>query len=536
MVARWIGGVPAIEEELMSATSTHIKASLLAESYDDMITHAFALFAIMFESNYWELIMNFREGLTEIELGQRTGVAIPLDSIRRVLVICDAHNLIRINRIREPAEDDLIKLTEPLYRILFINKDFFDYMIIIRGLASAMQYRMEIKKDPERSHVFGPLLDLNINWFKSLKEFAVSKTNVEEQRVLLDMLLNYDYSEDLDRIHRHDNWRTEIKQSSKIDIGKTSSHVLISDSFADAAKENMIEFEKVILHERSLQAISIGPNGQNILDELENLNTPQLNKMIVSVDWIINGVRDFYKKYENTGVRLNTRNFSASILTSRGMLFLDRAHSIKDVDEIISYVYKNTTTGQEKNILRNIQNSTIPKLEGLGLIELGENGRLVNRVMPYPVSSKYFVYKNFTGELYRQQINQFEILAAVQDFPIQKDELASNASVQEYFNRDYQAISEIDIIRPKTYNNIEYAVAKDYIMTNKESLDIWRSILETGSPVRQSFRDLMVLQGELGGYITEQDIINNLGWSPRAIYRMLRRADSHGLAKLILNS
>jgi DNA-binding transcriptional ArsR family regulator len=244
MVARWLGGVPAIENELMSATSMHIKASLLAESYDDMITHAFALFSLMFEGNYWELIMNFREGLTEIELGQRIGAAIPLDSIRRVLVICDAHNLIRINRIREPAEDDLIKLTEPLYRIVSVNRDFFDYMVIIRGLASAMQYRMEFKKDSERSHVFGPLLDLNINWFKNLKEFAVSKTNVEEQRVLLDMLLNYDYSEDLDRIHRHDNWRTEIKQSSKINIGKTSSHVLISDGFADAAKENMMNLKR----------------------------------------------------------------------------------------------------------------------------------------------------------------------------------------------------------------------------------------------------------------------------------------------------
>lgn len=274
------------------------------------------------------------------------------------------------------------------------------------------------------------------------------------------------------------------------------------------------------------------PMVNNISDELENLNTPQLNKMIVSVDWIINGVRDFYKKYENTGTRLNTRNFSASILTSRGMLFLDRAHSVKDVDEIINYVYKNTTTGQEKNILKNIQNSTIPRLENLGLIELGEDSRIIKRVMPYPVSSKYFVYKNFIGELYRQQINQFEILAAIQDFPIQKNELESNVSIQDKFNRDYQAISEIDIVRPKMYNNIEYAVAKDYIMTNKESLDIWKSILETGSPVRQSFRDLMVLQGQLGGYITEQDIIDNLGWNQRAIYRMVRRADSHGLAKL----
>jgi len=146
MVVKWIGGVAAIEQELMNATNLHANASLLAECYDDMITQAFAVFSILFEDNYWELVMNFTEGLTEVELGQRIGAAIPLDSIRRVLVICDAHGLVKLNRIREPAESDLIKLFEPLYRIEQVNREYLNYMILIRGLASAMQYRMENKK------------------------------------------------------------------------------------------------------------------------------------------------------------------------------------------------------------------------------------------------------------------------------------------------------------------------------------------------------------------------------------------------------
>jgi len=241
MVARWVGGVPAVEQELMSATNTHIKASLLAECYDDMITEAFAVFSLLFEDNYWEIVMNFIEGLTDIELGQRIGAAIPLDSIRRVLVICDAHGLIKLNRIRSPAESDLIKLFEPLYRIEKVNREYLNYMVLIRGLASAIQYRMENKKETGRSHSFEPLLDLNIEWFTSFKDFVMSKASVDEQKVLVDILSNYDYSPDLDRIHRQDNWRMNLKSSNNVNIGSTSDHVLLRDRFADAAKENMIK-------------------------------------------------------------------------------------------------------------------------------------------------------------------------------------------------------------------------------------------------------------------------------------------------------
>jgi len=270
------------------------------------------------------------------------------------------------------------------------------------------------------------------------------------------------------------------------------------------------------------------PMVQNIIDELDTLNEPNLNKMIVSVDWIISSLRDYYAK----GRVKPVGRFSASVFMSRGMLFLDRAHSTKNIDDIINYVFTNTRTATDKNIIRNIQEVTIPRLVGLGLIELDDSGRTVTGVMPYPVSSKYFVRKNVVGKLFDQQINQFAILASVQDFPVERDQLASSAPRQELFERDHNALSEIDVIRNKAYNGVPYTVAKDYLMTNKESLDVWKAILEASGPVRAAFRDLMVLQGDLGGYISEQDIIAYLGWKPRAIYKMFRRADSLGLSKL----
>jgi len=244
MVAKWVGGVSVIEQELLNATNTRVAASILAECYDDMITSAFAIFSILYEDNYWEIIMNLAEGLTDLELGQRIGAPIPLDSIRRVLVICDAHNLIKLNRIRDPAIDDSVILFQSLYKIEHVNKDFLNYMVIIRGLASAMQYRMENKKSPGYTHPFEPLLDLNIEWFRSFKEFAVSKTNLDEQKLLLNILSNYDYSEDLDRIYRQDNWRVKAKASHNINVGSTSSHVLLSDDFANAAKKNITNSRK----------------------------------------------------------------------------------------------------------------------------------------------------------------------------------------------------------------------------------------------------------------------------------------------------
>jgi predicted transcriptional regulator len=49
---QWVGGVSAIEDELQSATTRHISASLLAETYDLFVTDAYALY-----SQYYLMVM-----------------------------------------------------------------------------------------------------------------------------------------------------------------------------------------------------------------------------------------------------------------------------------------------------------------------------------------------------------------------------------------------------------------------------------------------------------------------------------------------
>lgn len=266
--------------------------------------------------------------------------------------------------------------------------------------------------------------------------------------------------------------------------------------------------------------------------ERNELNNPILHKVEISVDWIIDSLRDFYLKGKVAETRLKTKNFSSSILISRGMLFLDRAHSTKNVDEITNYVHKNTITAEDRSIIKNINESTIPRLEKFGLVELSKDHRFIDYVMPYPVSSKYFVYKNMRGELYQQQINQFTILSNVQDFPEPRNELVEKATKPYFFERDYLALSDIDVIRDKVYSGITYTVAKDYIMNNKESIDIWKTVLDAGSNVRKSFKDLMALEGEFGGFVTSREVTDNLGWKPRMAYKMFRKTQGLGLAKL----
>lgn len=146
---RWIGGIPALESELDKASNDYVRASLLAEYYDSMVTNAFSLLSILFEDHYWEIIMNLSNGLTDVELSQRTGNAINLDSIRRVMVTCSAHNLIKLSTVREPAINDPIKIFEPLYRIDEVDRKYLEYFIVIRGLASAAIGRMSggLQKD-----------------------------------------------------------------------------------------------------------------------------------------------------------------------------------------------------------------------------------------------------------------------------------------------------------------------------------------------------------------------------------------------------
>ena len=239
---RWIGGIPALETELLEATNKHVSASLLAETYDALITDAFALFSILLENNNWEVITNLKEGLTDTEIHQRVGNDIPLDSIRRILVTCDAHNLIKINRIREPAGVDFVRLFEPLFRVDFVNKDRLNDLIMLRGLASAMRFEMHDEPKNGYMHPYAILLNLTRNLYSSLQDTVLLTTDKNEQELFAKIIANvYDFAPDLDRVYRSENWRQKLKYSKNIIIDESSDHLLLTDDFTKKCKVDMIK-------------------------------------------------------------------------------------------------------------------------------------------------------------------------------------------------------------------------------------------------------------------------------------------------------
>jgi len=239
---RWMGGIPALETELLEATNKHVAASLLAETYDALITDAFALFSILLENNNWEVITNLKEGLTDTEIHQRVGNDIPLDSIRRILVTCDAHNLIKINRIREPAGVDFVRLFEPLFRVDFVNKDRLRDLIMLRGLASAMRFEMDDEPKNGYIHPYAILLNLTRNLYSSLQDTVLLTTDKNEQELFAKIIANvYDFAPDLDRVYRSENWRQKLKYSKNIIIDETSDHLLLTGDFTKKCKVNMIK-------------------------------------------------------------------------------------------------------------------------------------------------------------------------------------------------------------------------------------------------------------------------------------------------------
>jgi len=239
---RWVGGIPALENNLLEATSKHVSASLLAETYDTFITDAFALFSILFENNNWEVIVNLKEGLTDTEIHQRLGNDISLDSIRRILTTCDAHNLIKIERICEVAGTDFIRLFEPLFRVENINKNVLNSLIMLRGLASAVRFNLENKPKEGYVHPYAPLLDLTRKMNFAFLDVALSTADTKENELFIRIISNvYDFASDLDRVYRSENWRQNLKSTKNMLLDESSNHILLSDDFAKKCKKNMIK-------------------------------------------------------------------------------------------------------------------------------------------------------------------------------------------------------------------------------------------------------------------------------------------------------
>ena len=267
--------------------------------------------------------------------------------------------------------------------------------------------------------------------------------------------------------------------------------------------------------------------------DFERLDDNHLNEIIRSVDLILRGLRENYYTGQKTPRRLHAGHFSSTILISRGWSFLDTAHATNYVDSIIESVYKDTKTTNRQNVVNNIRTSIIPKLEGDGLLELDSSQKTVTTVMPYPVSSKLFVQKRLIDNpyLYRQQINHFGILGKVQYFPELTSTLKEASENPDYFDRDFEALSEIDVIRNRNIKGREFTLAKAYLLDKETSYDIWKTVLETGDQVRLGLKELMEYLGKLGGFASQSELSIMTTWNMRTVNRLIRRVDNMGLAQ-----
>ncbi|MFA4824009.1 MAG: winged helix-turn-helix domain-containing protein [Methanoregula sp.] len=238
---KWVGGVPALEDDLESSTKNHITGALLVESYDSMICDPFSPFSLIFENHCWEVIENFAEGLNDLELSQRLGKATSLDTIRRIMIISSTHNIISIKTIRNSAGKDISALFEPLYKIEKVNKQYMQYLTLIRGLASAMSYKLEGKASDNSIHPFAPILDLNEQIFELFSDIVLSVKQPEDRDILTKSLKNYDFAQDLDRLYKQENWRLKLKNSSVVSLDSKSDNIIISKDFFNDSKNKILK-------------------------------------------------------------------------------------------------------------------------------------------------------------------------------------------------------------------------------------------------------------------------------------------------------
>lgn len=291
-------------------------------------------------------------------------------------------------------------------------------------------------------------------------------------------------------------------------------------------------------------------NDKNPAD-LELLDEAELNNVLRAGDLIFRGVREFSRdpsivnrRLQSIGNRqLQPGNFGVSIQIARALTVLDLAHSMDNVNIILNEGYHRTkaSTKDEKQSLyqynKNMSESVIPRLLKNGLIEFNNDGSLVTDVIPYPVGSKLYVYKEFLKSKprhYLEQINQFTILNNVQFFPELKTELEVNASNPLNFDRDYNALEDIDVIRSRQVRGREFTLSKSYL-TGESSENVWETVLDTGDVGRQGLKHLMDKIGELGGYASMRELSAMSNLNPRITNRLIRSIDKLGLAQRVPN-
>jgi hypothetical protein len=279
------------------------------------------------------------------------------------------------------------------------------------------------------------------------------------------------------------------------------------------------------------------PLVESKLDQLDVLDSPLLNSIIRAEDLMIRGIRDFYLNPDPSKTsRLSPGQFSSSILLARGLAFLDIAHYKSNVADISKDVWNVTpTTAKKQSFNSNMMSSIIPRLYTAGIVVFDPSIQTVMDRMPYPVGSKLFVQKNLIEipRLFQEQSNHYSILGGVQDFPELKYVLEETAPNQPNFNRDYNALQEIDNIREQEIRNRLYTFSTSFLAGTKSEA-IWLSLLSDASDnYRTALKDLMDLQGELGGFISYQEIVSSTGKKAREVAWIMRNVNDLGIAKMV---
>jgi hypothetical protein len=265
---------------------------------------------------------------------------------------------------------------------------------------------------------------------------------------------------------------------------------------------------------------------------LSHLNDPELNDVIRALDQITRGVRDFSRVHPLRSHQTTTGRFSATISIARALAFLDTAHSTQSVNEIVERIWNVTpTTTQRKSFNDSVYGTVMSNMISSGTIQFDTSKQRVQQVMPYPVSSKLYIYDHFLHKpaIFDQQKNHFNIIHSVQDFPELTSVLETNAPNPGDFPRDLSALQSIDVILPYNIGGRPFTFSQTYI-SGEKSFKTWEAVLESVDNVRIGLRELLVIQGDMGGYITQTEISEITGMPPRIVNRLIRNISNMGLA------
>jgi hypothetical protein len=268
--------------------------------------------------------------------------------------------------------------------------------------------------------------------------------------------------------------------------------------------------------------------------ELEILDDEHLNTIMRAEDQIIRGVRNYAIKNRDKPDKLSPGAFSATISIARALAILDVGTYLSNLEDVVRHAQKITpTSSNPASFKHSLVKTVIPHLKQSKLVEFDKKGDII-QIVPYPISSKIYVTDHLINNqlLYNQQVNHFDIIGQVQSFPQPTSTIREEVTRKIDFERDFRALRTVDIVRQYAVGGVDYSFSKEYILS-EESLETWKTILETTDTFRSGLNELFNLQTELAGIATTSEIIKATKKSDRYVNQLMRYIDLSGLSQRI---